>query len=295
MLWTWIGLAALAAEPVADVMCPEDPRRAIVGESEQVEISFFRADTDAFSASRRRLGQLMLCVQEPLALPDVIQLHRARAIIAYVEEDLEASRRAFSALHALQPDWSLPSDQLSYEHPLWRVAEEAFQRPTTDATIGLAVTPTHGWSVDGTRYPRVDDPIDEEGRPEGTYYLPSDRAFVLQVFGDDGHVIYTGYHFSTVDIPIQDLIVLPDPSEVHRKRKVFARAIGTGVGGALLAGAAVTLGMGIDARAPVLNGELTDLNEVDRARERANLFGQTAGGLAGGGALIITLAWTIPW
>lgn len=281
---------ALATEP--DVVCPEHARHELILEAGIVELAFFRSDVDAFDAARRAMGQLMLCIDEPLMADDVAQLHRARAIIAYVEEDLEASKRAFAALHALKPEWTLPQDQLSFEHPLWKVAEEAMA--VEEREIGLAVSPTHGWAVDGTRYPTADDPLDEEGHPTGEYFLPADRAFVLQVFGDHEEVIYTGYHMSTVDIPIQDLVVMPDPREAHRKRRVLARAIGSSIGGALLAGAAVTLGIGVDIRAPLLKNQVP-LANIDATQARANLFGQTSAGLAGGGALVISLAWAVPW
>jgi hypothetical protein len=295
-MWTfWISIAAYAT----DIACPEHGSTAAVDEAQRVEQAFYEVDTIAFDLGRHRLPALITCVDEPMSVLDAVAIHRAQGIIAYVIGDTDASRRAFGAVHVLQPDWRPLPDQLPTDHPLWGIFVAAAEQVADQRELAITALPSFGWSVDGTRFPRPGDIFDEEGAPEGTYGLPADRAFLLQVMADDGTVTYTGYHFSTVDVPVQEMMVRPDPERAAKRRRLIARSIGTTVGGALLIGAAVNLGLGMDASAPLRRAIREDdnayLSEALSIQETANQYGKIASGLGGAGSAVVGLAWAIPW
>jgi hypothetical protein len=111
--------------------------------------------------------------------------------------------------------------------------------------------------------------------------------------GERGDVVYTGYHYATVDLPVGQMVVASDALLVRRKRAEVARTVGTAVAGSLLAGGAVALGLGLDATglgddaALVLAAALADPHDdtalVSRARLALDALARDRhpGGLAG--------------
>jgi hypothetical protein len=180
----------------------------------------------------------------------------------------------------------MPGDALAPEHPLAQLIAGSVALAGRPG-LPIAVAPVHGWVVDGVRFPRPEDP-----RREATYTLPSQRAFVLQVFGDHGDIVYTGLHRSTVDVPVSALVVANDADLLHRKRAAVARGIGSAVGSALLLGAAGALGAGLVARDAIDGAPAA---EVDQLVTRANVLGGTAAGLGAAGAALWTVAWAVRW
>jgi hypothetical protein len=127
-----------------------------------------------------------------------------------------------------------------------------------------------------------------------SYTLPANRSFVLQVLSADDGVIYSGYHFSSLDLPVDDLVALPDLAELRRRRRRLARRWGTVVGGTLLAGAGVTLAVGLSQRAAMTSGS-ADVTTFDDRQALANTMGWTSGGLAVLGVSSFALSWGVNW
>lgn len=292
LLWVWSTLAMAGTGPA--VKCPEDGKAEVVKAAAAVERAFYELDQPGFDIARNRLGKLMGCVDTSITVADAIALHRARALTAFVDDDIEGSRRAFAAVHALQPDWSLDPHELPTSHPLWRVYESAVDDDEDPRELTLATVPEHGWNVDGTQYPLPDDRFTDEGDPLVTYTLPADRALVLQVYGKSGAPTYTGYHVSPADIPIADLVVMPDRSAIAKTRRKRARLAGTVVATSLLAGAATTFGLGYAERKAFDNREVP-IDGVLSAQRRGNAYGVASASLAGASVLTATLAWGVRW
>lgn len=282
----WVASPAWAG--TAEVSCPEQARRTAVEAAEQVERAFVELDETGFDIARNQLGLLMSCVETAVTVRDALAFHRARGIVAFVDEDLEAARRSFAAVHALDPTWTFNPDELPVEHPLWAVWEGAVDTDESERPLRMGSTPENGWSVDGTQFTRQAD-------KEGTVYvLPADRAMVLQVYGPDGSPTYTGYHVSPASVPSHVIVVMPDKSSLDKQRRKRARVAGTVLATGLLAGAGATLGLGLAERRAFDNDEVA-IEDVDEAQLRGNAFGGTAIGLASAGVLTATMAWTVRW
>jgi hypothetical protein len=285
-MWTLAWLA-LAWSQEAEVVCPPDAAQAVVVSAEALTTAWYSLDEGGFEAARGAMTQGVGCVQVALDVPQAVALHRARAIAAFVDGDMDAAKRSFAALRTLDPAWTPPADKVPPDHPLWKLWASSLDGEAPKS-LEITVLPEHGWAVDGTRF----NPADAvEGEPYG---LPLDRAFVLQVFEDDERASYTGYHLSAVDVPV-DKIVLSDKLRLlHARRTKQARIWGSVVGGALVAGAATTFGLGWAAREELTSGQ-TELVDVEAVAERANLFGDVSYGLAGAGALAVSVAWSVRW
>lgn len=277
-----------------EVVCPDDPRRALVDAAAGVQDAYGDLDPQAFDVARSRMDRLYSCVTGPLSLQDSLALHRARALIAYVDEDLEASKRSFAAIHHLDPGWAPPPALVPPSHPIWNVFETSVDDDGDPRMLGLTLTPPGGWAVDGTRYPEEDAARGPDGELLDDYGLPADRAFVLQVFRDDGSMLYTGYHISPADIPVEEMAVLPDPKALRKRRRASARLWGTVISSTLLGASGVTLGLGLADRTAMQRGDVP-LEDVTAVQSRANTLGYTSAGLAGAGGALMAVTWAVPW
>ena len=79
------------------------------------------------------------------------------------------------------------------------------------------------------------------------------RVDLVQLFGPERSVAYTGYHVSTADVPVSELSLGLDPTEVRERRRKQARLWGSVVGGALLAGGATAFGLAWSDRTQIEN------------------------------------------
>jgi hypothetical protein len=280
-------LAAASAQDTADVICPDDRRTAFVQAAVGVEQAWLGLDGPGFEVHRNRLGRFVACVDVPLTAADALLLHRARALVAFVDGDTEGARRAFAAIHALEPSWTPPAE-IPPDHPLRALWQDAVDDDEDPKILRFRAAPTHGWALDGTRFPRPGDPQDVID----TYGLPDDRAFVLQLFDEHEAVSYTGYHFSPADVPVRELSVVDH--DATRPRRRAARIAGASLGGALLAGGAVAFAFGWQDRAAVAGGDVP-LTDVLHRQARGNALGGAAYALAGAGALALTLGVAVPW
>lgn len=286
-MWTVVWLA-LAWSQEAGVVCAPDAADTAVAAAERVAQAWYALDEDEFAAARDRMVTSSPCVAVPLDAAQAVTLHRAHAIAAFADGDMDAARRSLRALRMLEPAWTPPADKVPPDHPLWKLWASALDADHDPKTVEITVLPDHGWSVDGTRFDAT-TPVD--GVP---YTLPLDRAFVLQVFEDDTRVGYTGYHQSALDVPVERMVLSDDLAKLHARRRKQARVWGSVVSGALLAGAATTFGMGWAAREDITSGR-TELVDIEAAAARSNLFGDVSYGLAGASAVALTVAWSVRW
>lgn len=285
-MWT-VAWVALAWSQERVVSCPPDAAEVVLASAEEVANAWYGLDEAAFGAARSRMADGLPCVQVALDVPQTVTLHRARAITAFVDGDMDAAKRSFAALRTLDPSWTPPADRVPPDHPLWKLWASSLDGDTPK-TVEITVLPEHGWAVDGTRF----DPADAvEGVP---YTLPMDRAFVLQVFEDDTVAAYTGYHVSAVDVPVDKMVLSDKFRLLHVRHTKQAHIWGSVVSGVLLAGAATTFGLGWQAREQINRGE-TALVDIEDAAERGNVLGDVSYGLAGASAVLMGVAWTVRW
>lgn len=288
LLWLAVGLGL--AEDSPDVICPDDTRHAVVRAAYDVERTWLHLDGPGFDVSRNRLGKLMMCLDDAVDPEDALAIHRARGLIAFVDGDQDAARRAFAAVHALQPEWVPPEKLVPREHPLWRLFEGSVDKDEDPKLIPFRTAPEHGWSVDGTRFPRpASDPRAKE--PVG---LPADRSFVLQVFDRKGIVSYSGYHFSTADVPVQDILLPVERTIRQKRRRRDARIASSVLGGLFVVGAATSFGFGWQERELLVHQQVP-MSEAEAVQARANTYGGVSYALAGAAALSFTLGFSIPW
>ncbi|MFM2162653.1 MAG: hypothetical protein RLZZ383_2165 [Pseudomonadota bacterium] len=268
----WIA-SVWAAEPA--LVCPMGAADTAVDAARDVEVAWRALDADALQAARAALGRHLPCVDRLLTPSEAAVLHRAAALTAYMVGDAEASRRAWVSVHTLMPGTEPLTSVLVKDHPLARLEADAMSRPAGRA-YPFVVRPVDGWAVDGSR----DAPI------------PAERAFVFQVLSPDGGVAYTGHHVTVSELPAGAYAVSSDPSLVRAERRAVARAVGTGVASALLAGAVGALAGGLVVRDGL---STAPASEVDERAARANLLGATSAALGGTGAALMTIAWVVRW
>ena len=109
-MWWWMAWVAWAQE--APLVCPPAPTQAVMQTAAEVERAYLHLDKSAYDVARFRLERFIECIDEPLALDAVIQLHRARALMAYVDEELEASKRSVVFWPMCRDRSTSPSDSM---------------------------------------------------------------------------------------------------------------------------------------------------------------------------------------
>lgn len=285
-MWS-LAWVALAWSQERVVSCPPDAAQVVIASADELTSAWYNLDEATFGAARSRMADQLPCVQDALDVPQAVALHRAKAILAFVDGDMDSAKRSFAALRTLEPSWTPPADRIPPDHPLWKLWANALDGDSPK-TVEITVLPEHGWAVDGTRYSPADV---ADGAP---YTLPLDRAFVLQVFEDDTHAGYTGYHVSAVDVPVDKMVLSDKFRLLHVRHTKQAHLWGSVVSGVLLAGAATTFGLGWQAREQISQGQ-TALGDVEDAAERGNVLGDVSYGLAGASAVLMGVAWTVRW
>lgn len=286
LLWWSLLAVAWSAPPVEEVPpCEPVPGAAIAGWADDVLAAWSSLDAEGLQEAQERLAAAIPCADGPLAPETARQVHLASGLVAFLDDDPDAALRAYIAARAIAPEGDPVPGGLAPEHSLERLWTRALEVDEEAEGFDLRRKVDVAWSVDGAPQP------DDASR------LPGDRAFVLQVFGtvaDRGPgVIYTGYHFSPVDVPASALPVGADPA-TRRRRQRQARTWGTVVGGMLLGGAATTFGLGMVERQRFVDGEVSIAN-AEAVQAKANLYGGISAGLAAAGATLGTVVWTVKW
>ena len=269
MLWSW-----LLAMSLGWGACPDNPVLSVDAAAIEIERSFLALDEEWLRLARERLRWGILCVGEALPRSVAIQLHRAFAVLAFYDGDAAASSRSWAALRDL--DDQTPE---GLSPPLRALYDGA---PRGGATRSFDEKPGEAWVVDGERRSEV----------------PLWRGFVLQVLGPDGRAYYTDYLHSVADVPVRDLVELPESAEaikaMHRRRQTRARSIGSVLAGGMLAGSGAFLALHLEQRRELASSDLP-VREVEAAQARANLYGGMSAGLATVGVGVATVVWTVRW
>ncbi len=284
-VWMWMAVAS-AADAGA---CAPWAKEALLEASDRIEATWASGEGAAFGDAHRAFEAALSCVDAPFVPAEAVRIHRSQALVAFVKGDAEAAKRSMMAARTLDPSWALPVELVPPGHPLWKVYAAA-EPPAEPALVPFLATPSHDWSVDGT--PFRAGPLHKDELPD--LGLPADRAFVLQILDDDGAPTWTGYHLSTATVPVDAFELGPDPAELRARRRKNARIWGSVVGGALLVGGGTAFGVGWSERERIANGEVP-LTEVEATAAKANTLGGVSCGLGGAGALLVTLAWSVPW
>lgn len=258
---------------IASASCPADPAAAIRAWSRALDEAFDAVEEQTFALAYAGLHADAACVREPLDAETVLAWHRARALGEFFEREEIASAKSWAAVRVLDPAWSPPDGWIVEGTALHRAWTGA---PMTPGRIRLERSPAGGWHVDGS--------------PSET--VPADRAFVLQGFDAAGAVVHTDYHYSVAEVPVVDFEALDATARERRRRRM--RVAGTALGSALVAGAASAGVLGW-TQERATKADDTRLADVSGHAQRANTWSTVALGLAGGGAAVATVAWSVRW
>jgi len=264
----WSVLLASFASPALAADCPDDPIAEVRSAADDLESAFTQLDDAGFDAAKKRLDAAIPCVTTPLELRDVLGLHRAEALAAFVDGDMVASKKSWGAVRILNPSWTPPDSLAPPGHLLRQLFEQA---PTDTDTQALELAPDGGWLVDGRRGDAV----------------PADRAFVLQGIDKDGNIVYTGYDRSLAEVPLLDFTP-PGPSPKGKKMRLFGS----------IAGDALALAAGGAAYAHFNTASHLDTvpyDKFDSTVTAGNVAGWSAIVLGAGAVGLTTGAWAVKW
>lgn len=249
-------------------------------------------ELDAFEQERDKTFEILVCLGEPLSRREVATLHRLVGLDAYLNEEEARTLAAFASLRALQPAGALPSTLAPAGNPLhviFRVAGQMTPAGELDAP-----------SLEGAVLL-----IDAQER--SPLYL--DRPAVLQLVGDDGAVLWSGYREPNQPLPDFEemgLRALPEPPAAEppppeptpaTSGETLAEAppprarpllIAGGVA-ALAAGGlyGVAYGMSLRYDDPT-NSDITTVAELDAYGRKTNALVWTSVGLLGVGVTLGT-------
>jgi len=264
-MWVWLLASVWAACPDA----PDDVVRTATG---AVEVAFVEVDEARFAQAAESLREALPCSTEPIDRQSALFLHRAWALMRFVDGDRAAAQRSFRAIRRLDPSWQPPEALISPGHPLESLWESSVPM---GGAVRVEAAPEGGWRVDGREREEV----------------PTDAAFVLQGLDADGSVVLTGYYASVSEIPISDLSALAAPPSVSPRRKK-ARLVGSVASGvALVAGGTFFV---------LANGQANQLDtvpvaEVPEVEARVRRYSAIGGVLTGLGAAGGIVTWAVPW
>lgn len=267
--WRVVLIWSLLLTVLAFAECPEEPVTAVREGVAQMEVAFVDLEEALFADARKRVDDALPCVTYPMDLRDILALHRAMALAAFMDGDMTASRKSWGAVKHLRPGWQ-PSPEVAPEGHLIRALFEDAE--AEGELVELDLAPTGGWLIDG--------------RPGSA--VPSQRAFLLQAVGDEG-IFYTGYELSVAGIPITDL-VQPAPRLSESTRRT--RKVGAIVASGLAVGALGALAVNLQARASL---DKVDYDQIGPTTTRANVAGVTAAVLGAGAVGVFAVSWGKKW
>ncbi len=222
--------------------CPDPPERELVHSARQVLQAFDAADADLLDLGRAGLQRSLPCLHETPSPATLRVLHRAMALLAYVDRDADASTRAWAALRTLDPTARPDPRRFPRGHGAWAAFE------AVDDLTGESRPIPHRrrarWFVDGVRSRRV----------------PGDRAFVLsarpRASGPD--TTFTGYFYRPEGLP-----------RLQRPVRPRARGVAIGVASGLVAAGTGVLAWGATLERSLLGGRIPP-SEVLTKQSAAN-------------------------
>lgn len=176
VLALWLGLTAQAAP-----FCEGDLLDSLERTVGEVHVQYASIDETGFDRAAKQLEAAVACLDAEPPGATLARLHQANSLIAFVNGQKGAARRAMIAARLADPTWKPDSVVFPEGHPyrqLWQQATDA--GPVRE--IGEA--PGKQWIVDGVR------------REEA----PTERAFLLQVAGPEG-IQFSEYLYDYEDIP----------------------------------------------------------------------------------------------
>jgi hypothetical protein len=128
--------------------------------------------------------------------------------------------------------------------------------------------------------------------------VPVDRAFLLQGIGGAGEIVFTGYQWTTSDIPqLPDMISterVTAEGAGHLRRRRAVHTVGTVGAVALIGSAGGACGVSLVVR-DRMSGETTSAGDLDGLRDRANAAATTGAVLGAAAAGVGLATWAIPW
>lgn len=264
-------MGGVLASTLALVLALSGPARACPIEGVNAEAEALAAGPDDLGARIGPLLDALSCADGRVSPAMALDLHRARALAAYLARDIPGAVAALQSVVALSPDQPFAPGVIPEGHLLLRLAAEARAR----APAPLAPLP---WPAP--------DRLFVDGAPAAS--RPVDRAVVLQRIGPDGEIRWTGLlapddapPWAPQAPPPADLSAPPPPDQASPSR---GRALAWSAGGA----AALSGGLwaaGLRDRAAVLAwegrldaGDGPVLDGLERRYQRANALGYAAQG-----------------
>lgn len=246
-----------------DEPCSTVPKAELVEALQRADVAWNDLDGTALDNAMVDIRRHVPCLNAPVELRLVLQLHQAHGRHAWTTYDPQASARAWLAVRDLAPEWTDAYDaDVAPDHPvrdLWN------SRPQWNTTLDEG--PPGGWLVDGTPSTEV----------------PLDRAFVLQAMNRRGAVLYSAWHLSAADVP-------QSPWRAERIKRLRVR--GTVLGSVLAVGGGATLVSGV-----VVRRRAAEVPTQDKVAyiQRSNVLMGTGASVVGASALSMGLLWGVRW
>jgi len=265
MIWLLIGLA------FAD--CAEQGAEAATAHAVALERAYLALHEDEFAREHLAMMEALGCAAVPLSEVQVVAIHEAKALAAFVDGELAASRKSWAAVRQLDPDFEPDPALMPPGHPLRAQFEEAVP---DDERVELERSPAGGWRVDS-------EPVSN---------VPKNRAFLLQGFDLAGAVVHSGYHYSVAEVPQVDFAELDETARQKRRRRMHW--IGSIASGGLAVGSLTTLALAASAEAEV-NSPDTGLGGLEPAATQANSMSYASLALIGGAVSVGTVTWVVRW
>lgn len=242
--------------------------RACPIEGVSAEAAALAAGPDDLAARIEPLLDALSCADGRVTPAMALDLHRARALSAYLARDVPATVAALQSVVALSPDQPFAPGVIPEGHLLLRLAAEARAR----APAPLAALP---WPAP--------DRLFVDGAPAAS--RPVDRAVLLQRIGPEGEIVWTGLLSPGANPP---WALEPPPLTDLTERVEVApgpgRALAWSAGGvAALSGALWAAGLRDRAAVLAWEGQLDPGDEavlegLERRTQRANALGYAAQG-----------------
>ena len=236
LLWTLLIASSAVCAPGA--LYAQEPTEAVdpcAGRgfstlemaAREMEDAAVALDVPAFEAAWARVQADLSCVPSVLTPRQAATIHKAYALGAFTNKQLDETRWSYTAMLDVLPNYELP-DSLApgSSHPLDRLLADA---KAADSGVPRAVDLPRGTSL----Y------LDGKAQAQ----RPSNRAAIAQVYTDDGALLWAGYVYPSSTFPPPNMPMPPKSDQERVARMSFvsagalaALAVGTGLGTAYTLG-----------------------------------------------------------